>query len=80
LETAIDPFSGVTIGDLNDGGIDGDTLTITQTGTGTLTDGAGFGGLTPTDGHGWRLYNHRHRLGDHERARCALLRVGRWSR
>ena len=42
-ETAVTPFSGVTIGDANNSGTDTDTLTITYSGGGTLS-GTGLSG------------------------------------
>ena len=50
-ETAVTPFSGVTITDANNGGTDTDTLTITLSGGGTLADGAGFSGLSGSNGN-----------------------------
>ena len=48
-ETPLTPFSGVVIGDANNGGADSDTLTITLSGGGgALTDGTGFNGLVTT--------------------------------
>ncbi len=38
-ETPVKPFSTVAVGDTNNGGANSDTLTITQTGTGTLSSG-----------------------------------------
>ena len=49
-EAPVDPFSGVTIVDANNGGTD--TLTITFSGNdGTLADGADFHGLTGSNGN-----------------------------
>ena len=49
-EAPVDPFSGVTISDANNGGTD--TLTITLSGNdGTLADGADFHGLTGSNGN-----------------------------
>ena len=50
-ETAVTPFSGVTITDANNGGTDTDTLSITLSGGGTLADGAGFSGLSGSNGN-----------------------------
>src|SRR5208283_4888780 len=49
-ETPIAPFKTVTITDLNDGGADNNTLTITYSGAGTLADGASFTGTHSLSG------------------------------
>ena len=46
LDAAVNPFTGVTIGDLNSGATDTLTITLSNSGTGgILADGNGFGGL-----------------------------------
>ena len=50
-EAPVTPFSGVMIGDANNGGSNTDTLTITYTAAdGTLADGASFTGLSGSSG------------------------------
>ncbi len=49
-EAPVTPFAAVTISDANNGGTNTDTLAITLSGSGTLADGAGFHGLSFSNG------------------------------
>ena len=69
-ETPLKPFSSVTFGDLNNGGTNSDSLTITLAGGGTLTwRWLGRGGR--------RLYAHGHGCRTHERAPRGDVHAGR---